>query len=86
MKGKIRKSIEERTKQEITNKAKARPIIDHKWERKKYLQDCDSEIIKYVIKIRLDMWQVSYNYKRDNTGTKCPLCKIRKHRTACVGM
>ena len=74
VKGKIGESVEERTKQEMTNKAKAKPIIDDKWERKKYLQECDSEIIKDVIKIRLHMLQVSCNYKRDNTGTKCSLC------------
>ena len=36
VKGKIGESVEERTKQEMTNKAKAKPIIDNKWERKKY--------------------------------------------------
>ena len=36
VKGKIGKSIEERTKQEITNKATTRTIIEDKWERKKY--------------------------------------------------
>ena len=45
VKGKIGKSIEERTKQEMTNKTKARTIIEDKWERKKYLQECDSETI-----------------------------------------
>ena len=73
--GKIGKPIEERTKQEMTNKTKASTIIEDKWERKKYLQECDRETIKHVIKIRLHMWQVSCNYKRDNTDTKCSLCK-----------
>ena len=48
MKEKIGKSIEERTKQEMTNKTKARTIIEGKWERKKYLQECDSETINDV--------------------------------------
>ena len=39
MKGKIGKLIEERAKQEIANKTKARTIVDDKWERKKYLQE-----------------------------------------------
>ena len=55
VKEKIGKSIEERTKQEMTNKTKARTIIEDKWERKKYLQERDGEIIKNVIKIRLHM-------------------------------
>ena len=48
--GKIGKSIQERAKQEMTNKTKARTIIEDKWERKKYLQECDSETIKDIIK------------------------------------
>ena len=67
---KIGKSIEETTKQEMANKTKARAIVKDKWGRKKYLQD--------VIKIRLHMWQVNSNYKRDNSDTKCPLCKNQK--------
>ena len=31
-------NIQERTKQEMMNKTKARIIADHKWEKKKYLQ------------------------------------------------
>ena len=31
----IGKSLEERTKQEIANKTKARTIVEDKWERKK---------------------------------------------------
>ena len=83
---KIEKSIEERTKQELTNKTKARTIVEDKWERKKYLQECDSDTIKDVIKIRLYIWQVNCNYKRDNTDTKCPvMSKIRKHCRTCAG-
>ena len=84
VKEKIGKSIDERTKQEMTNKTKARIVIQDKWERKKYLQECDSETIRDVIKIRLHMWQVSCNYKRDNTDTKCPLCKKSEDTTEHV--
>ena len=42
-KGKIGKSIEKRTKQEMENKTKARTIVDNIWDIKKYLQECDSE-------------------------------------------
>ena len=41
----------------------------------KEIQECDSDTIKDVIKIRLYMWQVNCNYKRDNTDTKCLLCQ-----------
>ena len=36
VKGKIRKSTDERRKLEMTNKTKARTKIEHKWVRKKY--------------------------------------------------
>ena len=56
----------------MINKTKARKIAGDKWERKKYLKEFDSDTIKDVIKIRLDMWPVNCNYKKDNTDTKCP--------------
>ena len=84
VKGKIGKSIGERTKREMANKTKTRTIVEDKWERKKYLQECDSDTIKDVIKIRLYMWQVNSNYKRDNTDTKCPLCKKSEDTTQHV--
>ena len=36
VKGKIGKSIGERTKREMANKTKTRTIVEDKWERKKY--------------------------------------------------
>ena len=56
----------------MINKTKARKIAGDKWERKKYLKEFDSDTIKDVIKIRLGMWPVNCNYKKDNTDTKCP--------------
>ena len=43
VKEKIGKSIEERAKEEIINKTTARAIVKDMWERKKYLQKCDSD-------------------------------------------
>ena len=65
MKGKVGKSTEERKKQQIANETKARTIVEDKWERKKYLQEYDSDTIKDVIKIRLHMWQVNCNYNTE---------------------
>ena len=41
MKGKIGKTIEERTNQKMANKTKAGTIIEDKWEGKKHLHECD---------------------------------------------
>ena len=51
---------------------------------KKYLQEHGSDTIKDMIKIRLHMWQVNCNYIRDNTDTKCPLCKKSEDTTEHV--
>ena len=59
---KIGKLIEDRTKQEMANKTESRTILEDKWKRE--IQECDSDTIKDVIKIRLHMWQMSCNYKR----------------------
>ena len=66
------------------NKTKARTIVEDKWERTKYLQECDCDTIKDVIKIRLHMRQVNCNFKRDNTDTKCPLCQKSEGTTEHV--
>ena len=61
MKEKKGKSNKERTKQKMANKTKARTIVEDKWERNKYLKECDSGTIKDVIQIRLHMWQMNSN-------------------------
>ena len=48
------------------------------------VEDSDSDTIKDVIKKRLHMWQVNCSYKRDNTDTKCPLCKKSEDATEHV--
>ena len=68
----------------MTNKTKSRTIVEDKQERKKYLQECDSDTIKDVIKTRLHMWQANSNHKRDNTDTKCPLCTKSEDTTEHV--
>ena len=83
---KNRKSIEERTKQEMVNKTKARAVVEDKWKRKKYLQECGSDTIKDMIKIRLHIWQVNCKYKWYNTDTKCLLFKKSEDTAACAGM
>ena len=84
VKEKIGKSIEQRTNQEMINKTKVRTIAEDTWERKKYLEECDSDTIKNVIKIILHMWQMNCNYKRNNIFTKCPLCKKTEDTTEHV--
>ena len=68
----------------MENKTKAITTVEGKWERNKYLQKCDNDTIKDMIKSRLHMSQVNCNYKRDNTDTKCPFCKESEDTTEHV--
>ena len=68
----------------MANKTKARTTVEDTRKRKKYLQDCDSDTVKDVIKIKLHMWQVNCNYKKYNTDTKCPLCQKSEDTTEHV--
>ena len=63
VKGKIGKSLEERTNQKMINKTMFRTIAEDKWERKRYLPECESDTIKDVIEIRIHMRQVNCNIK-----------------------
>ena len=60
-----------RRKNKAENDKQERTIVQDQQERKKHLHESDSS----TIKIRLYIWQVNCNYKKDNTDIKCPLCK-----------
>ena len=50
VKEKTGNSIEENTKQEMIYKTTTRIIVEDKWERKKYIQECDSDTKKDMVK------------------------------------
>ena len=66
---------------------KTRTIKDDKWERKKYIEQCKGDIVKDIIKIRLHMWDLKKNYKKEEEQPLCPLCEIeedtREHVLRC---
>ena len=68
----------------MKNKTKFRTIAEDKLKRKRYLHECDRNTIKDIIKIRQHMRQGNCNYKRDNTDTKCLLCKKSEDTTEHV--
>ena len=65
-------------------KTKSRIIKYDKWERKKYLEQCKGDIVKDTIKIRLHMWDLNKNYKKEEEKPLCPLCEIEKDTTKHV--
>ena len=65
-------------------KTKTRTIKDDKWERKKYIEQCKGDIVKDIIKIRLHMWDLKKNYKKEEEQPLCPLCEIEEDTTENV--
>ena len=59
----------------MRQKTKSRTIKDDKWERKKYIEQSKGVIVKDVIKIRLHMWDLKKNYKKEEEEVLCPLCE-----------
>ena len=74
IKDKIQNQIQERIEKEMKNKTKLRTVTENKWDRKEYITTCDSDLVKYIIKIRLHMWKLIKNYPREEEDTKCPIC------------
>ena len=59
----------------MRQKTKSRTIKDDKWERKKYIEQSKGVIVKDIIKIRLHMWDLKKNYKKEEEEALCPLCE-----------
>ena len=55
-------------------KTRTRTIKDNKWERKKYIEQRKRDIVKDIIKIRLHMWDLKKNCKKEEEQPLCPLC------------
>ena len=68
----------------MRQKTKTRTIKDDKWERKKYIEQCKGDIVKDIIKIRLHMWDLKKNYKKEEEQPLCPLCEIEEDTTEHV--
>ena len=77
----IQEQVQKRTEAEMENKTKMRTINKDKWERKDYIRNCDSDIIKDVIKIKLHMWELKKNYPGEAEDITYPLCKENEDTT-----
>ena len=78
VKEKIEKSVKDRTKQEMADKTKARTIVEDKWERKKYLQKCDSDTIGKGIILTPNAHQIK------NQKTLQSMCWDVKQSCRCI--
>ena len=48
---------------------------------KKYIEQCKEDIVKDIIKIRLHIWDLRKNYKKEEEQPSRPLCKIEEDTT-----
>ena len=56
-------------------KSKARTIQKNKLQMKKYIEKGNTDDIKYILKIRLHMWDVKKNYPKKDIDTICLICR-----------
>ena len=82
----MKNKTEERLKREMEGKTKSRTIKEGKWKMKDYILNCNGEDARDIMLIRLHMWEVQMNYKKE---TECDVPFMRKkgrHNGACNRM
>ena len=83
VKYKMKNKIEERLKKEMEGKAKSRTKED-KWKMKEYILNCNGEDARDTMLIRLHIWEVQMNYKKETKSVLCPLCERKEDTTEYV--
>ena len=73
VKYKMKNKLEERLKREMEGKAKSSTMKEYKWKMKAYILKCNGEDVRDIMLIRLHMWQVQMNYKKETECVMCPL-------------
>ena len=81
----IIKIMKERLMKEMRDKTKSRIVREDVWGRKEYINKHEGWISIEALKIRLNMWQLKMNYKKnEDQDLKCPRCKIKEDTTEHV--
>ena len=76
--------IEERSKKEMEGKTKSRIIKEGKWKMKEYILNCNGEDARDIMLLRLHMWEVQMNYKKETESVLCLLCERKEDTTEHV--
>ena len=79
----MKNKTEERLKREMEGKTKSRTIKEDKWKMKEYILNCNGEDARDML-IRLHMWEVQMNYKKETESVMCPLCERKEDTTEHV--
>ena len=78
VKHKMKNKIEEILKNEMEGKTKSRTIKESKSKMKEYISNCNGEDARDIMLIRLHMWEVQMNYKKERESVLCPLCELKE--------
>ena len=81
IKYKVLNEIQERVEKEMENKTKLRTVREDKWGRKEYIASCDSDLVKDIVKLKLQMWELKKNYPREEEVMKCTICSQKEDTT-----
>ena len=82
VKTKIKKKVQQRLTDDLKEKTKARTIQKNKWQMKGYIKNGKmTDDIKVILKIRLHIWDVKKSYSKNDTDTKCPICRKEEDTT-----
>ena len=82
--GKVENDKQNRLKKEMEGKTKSRTIKEDKWKMKEYILNCNGEDAKDTMLIRLHMWEVQMNYKKETESVLCPLSERKADTTEYV--
>ena len=82
--GKVQNDKQNRLKKEMEGKTKSRAIKEDKWKMKEYILNCNGEDARDTMLIRLHIWEVQMNYKKETKSVLCPLCERKEDITEYV--
>ena len=55
-----------------------RTVKEDKWKRKECIATCDSDLMKDIIKTKLQMTELKENHAREREDMKCSICNRKK--------
>ena len=80
----MKNKIEKRLKKEMEGKIESRTIKEDKWRMKEYILNCNGKVAMDIMLVRLHMWEVQMNYKKEVESVLCLLCERKEDTTEHV--
>ena len=74
LKEKLANAIEEEFRDETEQKTKLRFQRNKRFQREEYVEQCNADMVRRIMKIRLNMAECKSNFKGKYSDTTCLLC------------